>query len=248
MSTACLLLHGLCGTPFEVSFIAAKIKEQGVCVQTPLLPGHGTQIEDIKSKRFADWLEFARASYLALSKEHERVVVGGFSMGGTLAALIASEFSCAGLFTISAPAFIYRVFPWQMADWRMPFMGILQHICPYPTFRKSSIKSRALAPFEGYEGLFFIPQVQSFSQGTALLRKRLQHITCPTLILHDLHDRLVFSESALLLAKGVSSKDVEVVFTNLDEKITSHHMLPTHLHTREFVSERVENFVVSRLK
>ena len=124
----------------------------------------------------------------------------------------------------------------------MPLMGLLQHLNPYPAFRTASQKSRELAPFEGHEGIFFTPQVYSFAKGTKLLRQRLGYITCPTLVMHDLHDRIVFSENALLIAKGVASKDVSVHFTHINERTTSHHLITTHVQTRDHVAKSVVEF------
>ncbi len=243
MKTACLLLHGFCGTPFEVAPLVPALTARGVHVDTPALPGHAASIEEMKKTFFPDWLAFTVDRYKLLAQAYERVIVGGFSMGGVLAALLAAQFPCAGLFTLAMPMHIYRLCPWEVPDWRIPLMGVLQYIMPYPTFHRAKSASRALAPFEGYEGVFFMPQLYSVVKGTALMRQSLHAITCPTFIMHDMRDRLSAPSSALLLAQAIRAKDIAIEYTSINERVTSHHLITTHCQTRDLVAQRVGDFV-----
>jgi carboxylesterase len=57
----------------------------------PLLPGHGTQVEDLLPFGFDDWYETAEAALVTLAERVDRVVVVGLSMGGALTCLLAIE-------------------------------------------------------------------------------------------------------------------------------------------------------------
>ena len=57
----------------------------------PLLPGHGTQIEDMLDTRWEDWSAAAEAAYTELAARSDGVVVVGLSMGGTLSVWLAEH-------------------------------------------------------------------------------------------------------------------------------------------------------------
>jgi len=84
-----LVLHGFTGNPSSMRGLAEQLAVAGLSVELPLLPGHGTSIEDMVPTRWADWSSAAEAAYLDLAARCDRVVVVGLSMGGTLASWLA---------------------------------------------------------------------------------------------------------------------------------------------------------------
>jgi carboxylesterase len=68
-------LHGLGGTPDSVAPVTDALRAAGWDVAAPLLPGHGTQAEDLLGLRWEDWLAAVPDARIAL----------GQSFGGTLA-------------------------------------------------------------------------------------------------------------------------------------------------------------------
>ncbi len=86
-----LLVHGFCGSPFAMRRTAAKLAERGLTVEVPLLPGHGTAVEDLLDKRWPDWSSAAEEAYDRLRARCPRVAVVGHSMGGTLACWLAER-------------------------------------------------------------------------------------------------------------------------------------------------------------
>jgi carboxylesterase len=57
----------------------------------PLLAGHGRRLQDWAEARAADWERAARDELAALQSSHPDVAVGGLSMGGALAFILAAE-------------------------------------------------------------------------------------------------------------------------------------------------------------
>ncbi|WP_166971690.1 alpha/beta hydrolase [Brevibacterium atlanticum] len=91
-STAVLFLHGLTGSPVPWVPIACAVAAAGIDVSVPVLPGHGTTWQDMDSTGWADWLAAARKELGRLQESHDRIIVAGLSMGGSLAlALAAAE-------------------------------------------------------------------------------------------------------------------------------------------------------------
>ena len=71
--------------------IAERFANAGFSVEMPLLPGHGTSVEDMLPTRFADWSAAVEAAYGSLSARTEKVAVVGLSMGGTLTCWLAEH-------------------------------------------------------------------------------------------------------------------------------------------------------------
>ena len=86
-----LVLHGFTGNPQSMRPQADALAAAGYTVELPLLPGHGTSIEDMVPTRWADYAAAAEAAYRALAARCDDVVVVALSMGGTLACVLAEH-------------------------------------------------------------------------------------------------------------------------------------------------------------
>ena len=64
--------------------LAERLARDGFSVDLPLLPGHGTSPEDLKTTSWQDWCQAAEAALLSLQERCDAVVVVGLSMGGAL--------------------------------------------------------------------------------------------------------------------------------------------------------------------
>jgi carboxylesterase len=110
--TGCLILHGFHASPDEVAWLGDDLAQQGYRVLVPRLPGHGSQLDDMRRMRWRDWYLHALDAYEILRQQCERVVVIGHSMGGLLAALIAAERpdSISGLVIAGSPLVLENVY------------------------------------------------------------------------------------------------------------------------------------------
>jgi carboxylesterase len=82
---AALLVHGYLGTPAEVRALGQAISGIGWEARGPLLPGFGTDIESLPTRRVEDWLAILDDELSALQAVHHPVLLVGYSMGGALA-------------------------------------------------------------------------------------------------------------------------------------------------------------------
>lgn len=120
-STAVLFLHGLTGSPVVWVPIARALAAEGIDVAVPCLPGHGTTWQDMARTGWSDWLGAARLELSRLQADHERVVVAGLSMGGSLALALGT----AG----AAPDEIVAVNPALYVDSPFaPLLPVLRHV------------------------------------------------------------------------------------------------------------------------
>ena len=97
-----IVLHGFTGNPHSMRGLANAFAAAGFAVEMPLLPGHGTAVEDMQSTRWSDWSGHVEATYQRFAPTVDKVVVAGLSMGGTLTAWLAIQHpEIAGIVTIN---------------------------------------------------------------------------------------------------------------------------------------------------
>lgn len=106
-----LLLHGWTGSPSHLRLLADDLVAAGFGVTVPLLPGHGTSIDDLLRVGWRDWLRAAAEAADDVLSSAARLHLGGFSMGGLLAILLATSFEATSLTTINTPM---RTFEWRV--------------------------------------------------------------------------------------------------------------------------------------
>lgn len=86
-----LVLHGFTGNPASMRPLAEAFADAGWSVDLPVLPGHGTSVEDLLPTRWEDWSEAAERAYTSLAARCDRTIVAGLSMGGTLSIWLAGR-------------------------------------------------------------------------------------------------------------------------------------------------------------
>jgi carboxylesterase len=86
-----LVIHGFIGSPQSMRGLADAFAAAGFSVEMPLLPGHGTSVEDMVDTAWPDWTTEVEAAYGRLCERCDRVVVAGLSMGGALTVRLATE-------------------------------------------------------------------------------------------------------------------------------------------------------------
>ena len=86
-----LVVHGFTGNPGSMRGVAEALAAAGFHVEMPLLPGHGTTVDDMLPTRWADWLGAAEAAYQTLAARAQKVVVVGLSMGGALTLRLGAD-------------------------------------------------------------------------------------------------------------------------------------------------------------
>ena len=86
-----LVVHGFTGNPGSMRGVAEALAAAGYHVEMPLLPGHGTTVDDMLPTRWSDWAGAAEAAYQTLAARADKVVVVGLSMGGALTLRIGAD-------------------------------------------------------------------------------------------------------------------------------------------------------------
>ena len=100
-----LVIHGLTSNPDSMRAIATSLGAAGFHVELPLLPGHGTVMEDLIPIRWDDFVGEVEVAYSKLAARVDKVVVVGLSLGGALTLRVgANHPEVAGLVCINPAA------------------------------------------------------------------------------------------------------------------------------------------------
>ncbi|MDQ6909544.1 MAG: alpha/beta fold hydrolase [Actinomycetota bacterium] len=198
MPDGVLCLHGFTGTPHSMQGISGALSCAGFEIGAPLLPGHGTTIDDMMGAGWDDWLGAAEEAYADLAARVGRVVVCGLSMGGTLAvALAAAHLEIAGIVAVNpyvdppAPSF------------RELIQGVLDSGETVAPAIGSDIADPGAQEVGSYGGTPLRPLL-SLCRGLDELFGRLGDITSPLLLMTSRQDHVVPTVSSDLLAGAVS--------------------------------------------
>lgn len=191
-----LLSHGYTATPAETRPLAQALHQKGYTVCGPLLPGHGTTIEDCNRHGWKDWLAALETAYRQLTLRCEKVFIGGESLGGLLALAMAEQHPQAAGVLLYAPALRFQ----SNQTWAIPLIALFK-----TAWRKRSHgPSAADALWQGYP----VYPLRGLAQLCALQRRvrpRLPAIRRPLLILQGRLDRTVAADVPEEIVRNVHS-------------------------------------------
>ena len=195
-----LLSHGFTGSPASIVPWGQHLAKQGYAVSVPLLPGHGTSWQEMRSTTFEDYDAALEVELDALKRRADVVVVGGLSMGGCLALALAERrpADVAGLVLVNPAVastnkqllalpvlkYLVKAVPAIGNDIKKP--GVSEHAYP-----KTPLK-----PLH--------TMVRAWKQ----VREDLPKVTAPLLLFRSVDDHVVDPSSSRIILGSVSSRDV----------------------------------------
>jgi carboxylesterase len=196
-----LLLHGLCGSPAEMRYLARGLEKAGYTVHCPTLAGHCSTAAALTETRWEDWYQSAEAGLLHLAEQCDRVVVGGLSTGAVLALRLALKHPerVSGLALYSPTLWLNGGgVPWYAPLFRLVRFRWLARFFSFPAPLHFGIKDERLRNF--IAGALATPGTNAPEPATpgvaALERQRLVEdvchdmgrITAPALAMHPRED------------------------------------------------------------
>jgi carboxylesterase len=223
-----LLIHGWTSPPTELLPLAKYLNSLGYTVHAPLLRGHGTEPEDLKGVTWQDWLKDSQEALRELKKQTSRIFVGGISMGGNLAMLLAKDRSVAGIISFGAPI---RFHLHRLAKSGLFFIGMAK------TYRKKYFppwvkKKRGIRPAYPYYPVASAKEIMRLAKAT---EKFLSKVSKPILIMQAKRDYLVSRQSPRIIHNGVKSEVKEIYWVE-----NAYHVFvdskKVHKKIREFIS------------
>ncbi|SDP50539.1 carboxylesterase [Filomicrobium insigne] len=245
-----LLVHGLCGSPTEMRYVANGMARQGYTVHCPRLAGHGGSVEDLKATSWQDWYKSVEDALFELSQNCDRVFVGGLSTGAVLGLLLAARHpdKVHGLTLFSPTLWVNGwLIPWYMRLFKLVRSKRIANLIKFPDLHPHGIKDdrirqfvvRALVDGEtGTSGLRNTPgcAVLEHRRLVSAVKREVRKIQQPALILHPREDDYAHLNNAWYLQSKLAGP-VEV--TVLED---SYHIVTVD-RQRDVVVERSTVFI-----
>lgn len=225
-----LMIHGYTATPVETRMVGKYLANLGYTVSGPLLPGHGTSIEDLHDTSCNDWIKYIEKEYLDFRGKCETVFVAGISLGGLLTLYLGAKYKeIPGLITY-APAL-------KLQNRLAPFSRYLKYFTKTFSWRKKN-KNPSITDDRwcGY-GIDSLPAVAQLLKLQHLIRDSYTDIEQPILIFQGSIDQTINPEGAQELFDKVKSQDKQLIWLE-----NSGHSLTLDLEW-EITAERTGAFI-----
>lgn len=196
-----LLVHGFTGSPASLKPWARALHDQGYAVEVPLLPGHGTQWQDLNKVAWTDWYSEAEAAFDRLREACDAVVVGALSMGGSVVLRLAEERGDQVSGIVLVNAFVSSTRKELVA------LPVLKHVVPSLRGVVNDIKK----PDQDEHGYKRLPLkgLAAVTEMWKVVVPDLTRVTQPLLYFRSSADHVIDPSSSPTVLRGVGSVDVE---------------------------------------
>ena len=211
---ACLLVHGFGGTGNNFNELPEALAEAGYYVRVPRLPGHGTTPDDMAERTEAELLDAVRVELDALRESHQQVYLVGFSMGGTLATIVASEKDVDGLVLI-APYYEVRMH-WYYGikphRWNHLLSPVVEYVPRFECFTRCR-KKEVWPDIIAYNALptRFVHVLEALGE-QAYNPETLGKITAPVILLQSTSDFTASPDASKQAVETMKSERKEMVW------------------------------------
>jgi carboxylesterase len=199
-----LLLHGFTGNPQSLRPLAEAVAAAGYSVDLPLLPGHGTSLDDMLPTRWDDWSQAAETAFQGLAARCDKVAVAGLSMGGALTCWLAERHP-----EIAGIAVVNPLIEAPDDEFRAGIRALLEAGTEVFDAIGSDVAMEG-AVESAYPGTP-LAAVLSLFEGADTVAARLGDIHCPVLLLNSRTDHVVDPVSGDVLERSAGGP-VERVF------------------------------------
>ena len=200
-----VLVHGYLASPEQLRPLADYLHTRGCSVYGVRLQGHGTSPQHMIDVTWRDWMDSVLRGHAILQQHCRRLVIGGFSLGGTLAMIAAAQpqIRLDGVFSINAPL--------QLRDRRAPLIPLIVNL--NRAMRKLGVSNGhycrpnygAEHPETTYEVDYFCG-VKELRSAVRACRRSLGRVRAPALVVQADDDPLVAPHSAKLFINRLGSK------------------------------------------
>ncbi len=200
---AFLLIHGYTGSPTDFNGLPAFLeKNLQASVYAPLLPGHGTVVEDLVGLTKDDFIKSAEQELEHLLSKHKKVIVGGHSFGGQIALHLSARYPVHGVVVTAAPVkpAILLTIPWLYEVYKFLFRKKFFN----KSHSKEQIQARRNASSFSYDKMpaYGLRLILDMNKD---LKKILKNTTSPMLSFYVKKDGVADAESGAEIERLISS-------------------------------------------
>lgn len=187
----CVLIHGFTGSPKEIEILANLMQFKNIEAASPILAGHNLNLRrcEMKKASYQDWIASAEIEVKKMVNRCEEVYIIGFSMGGIIAAHLATKYPIKKLVLLSASVYCMTVK-------NLLFNNKLDFL------RKDQLKRYLYKIIRTP-----LCSVINFRKLVQELLPCLDFVEIPTLIIHGAKDDIVEPMSSMYIYNTIKSKD-----------------------------------------
>jgi len=220
-------VHGFTGTPYELRYLGEQVANAGFAAVGPLLPGHGTTVDDLDRTTWQDWVNAVDAAIDRVSatlrvaahpgkagvcdrtrERRGRIALVGQSLGGLLALHAASrrdDIVCVA--ALATPLWLGG-FAGRVARWTQ---GPLSFVRRLPKLGGSDVRDRRVRS----ENPCY-PSIPTRALGQLLAFMRvvddaLPRVRCPVLVVHARHDHTAPVACATRIAEATHAERLRIL-------------------------------------
>lgn len=203
-----ILIHGFTATTVEVRPIAEYLNHEGFNVNAPLLPGHGTSPEDLNQQTWKNWVDTVVEVYRQCKVDHEKIFIGGESMGGVITCYLAAMFPEIKGIMLYAPAIKVEKLGYSK------YIRFFKKVIPKNNIKE--VQDKDVFPWQGYKvnPTRAAYQLYLLQKNT---KKIINKINQPAIIFQGKLDKTISPEGPKLIYNNIHSSYKEFVLLENSE-------------------------------
>jgi carboxylesterase len=206
-----VLVHGFTGSSASMRPWGEFLHAKGYSVRVPLLPGHGTKVEDLNNTKWQEWPAKVTFELSELQKTCDTIFLVGLSMGGGTVLNVAASNNekIAGIILVNPMIYVKGV-PVELAF----FISRLQKL---RTSVGDDIKRPGITEW-GYDAL---PTrgIYQLLKMLRLTRRNLEDITAPVQLFHSVEDHTLPVANTEIILNEIGSPSKSRI-----ELVNSYHV------------------------
>jgi len=232
-SVGCVLSHGYRSAPREIEPLARYLFEKGINVYAIRLKGHGTMPEDLRDTAYTEWYDSFDIGYAALSCVSEKIFVCGFSTGGLISLLKASNTNekIAGVICINSAM--------SLEDIHLNTLNVINNFLALFNADYETYESEPEHPEINYKK-HYISSIGEWKKLIDLVNERLKEVSIPALIIQSDKDPVVDPKSADIIYDTISSNEKEKYLAHSDK-----HVITLDESVNQDIFEKITKFINS---
>jgi carboxylesterase len=237
--TACLMVHGFLSARTDFADLGERLVRHGITVRLMRLPGHGTTPVDFAYLPPGALYKAVHQEYLNLRERFDRIYLVGFSMGGSLSTILASEEPVDRLVLVSP--YFGVTYAWYYVLPAHIWNALLGRLIPYVVRTDAFVKLNDRTLYDKIFMYKIVPtagvrQLKAIGQ-TARREELLRKVACSVLIVHSRGDGAASPQEAQEAFGKLGSSDKEILWLK-----ESNHIVFWDFE-REEAKDRIERFL-----
>jgi len=234
-TSGCVISHGYKSAPKEIEPLANYLFKKGINVYAIRLKGHGTMPEDLRDTSFQEWYDSFDEGYAALRGVSKKMFVCGFSTGGLIALLKASNTpkNIDGVICINTAISLQDI----RVKYLVPTLNVINNFLSLFNADYDTYESEPEHPEINYK-MHYLTSIGELKKLVDLTNEKLKDVHEPTLIIQADNDPIVNPQSADIIYDTISSDYKERYLVDSDK-----HVITLEEDVQEQIFDKIVKFI-----